>query len=461
MAGPSCPSPPGPGRWPSLPAAAVLTAAVCACSVYANLSWAVTDPADYRFFPPFEPRVNANENWKSAAVTEYARIGGSVAEGKGFANPFGGTTGPTAWMPPALPAILAGLYWVSGGNRTFAMVVLIGLQVLVLVGTGLLVLALARQTAGRVGTGVAAAAFLAGLAGHFHLYFQRTDDCWLVLLALDLVVVGFAWFRPLHRWRGAAGWGLLGGLCALSNPIVGLTWGTGSLVLGWQQRAWGRLALAVAVAGLALAPWTVRNYLVFGRLVPVKSNLAYELYQSQCLQPDGVIQRPTLAQHPGRAGTREAREYEALGESAFLERKGEEFRQAVAANPTNFLDRVAERFVAATLWYVPFDRDREAAHPWAFRASRLTHPLPFLGLLVLVLTATRRPLDRSQWAVIGVYALYLLPYVGVSYYERYVVPLLGVNVLLVTWGAARLLSLISPEGRCRQALFLPPPPAPV
>jgi hypothetical protein len=39
--------------------------------------------------------------------------------------------------------------------------------------------------------------------------------------------------------------------------------------------------------------------------------------------------------------------------------------------------------------------------------------------------------------VIGVYVLYLLPYIGVSYYERYAVPLLGVKVLLVVWGADR------------------------
>jgi hypothetical protein len=46
------------------------------------------------------------------------------------------------------------------------------------------------------------------------------------------------------------------------------------------------------------------------------------------------------------------------------------------------------------------------------------------------------PLER----VIGVYLLYLLPYIAVSYYERYAVPLLGAKVLLVTWAADRLAS---------------------
>ena len=77
--------------------------------------------------------------------------------------------------------------------------------------------------------------------------------------------------------------------------------------MGLRRRAWRRLALALAFAGLTLLPWTVRNFLVFGRVIPVKSNLAYELYQSQCLQPDGLITYRTFDRHPGRFGNRESR----------------------------------------------------------------------------------------------------------------------------------------------------------
>ena len=39
----------------ALPAALAVAVAVIVCSIYANLSFAVADPADYRYFPPFEP----------------------------------------------------------------------------------------------------------------------------------------------------------------------------------------------------------------------------------------------------------------------------------------------------------------------------------------------------------------------------------------------------------------------
>jgi hypothetical protein len=43
-------------------AVAVVVAAVVACAAYANLSFAVTNPASYRFFPPFRAFDNGNSN---------------------------------------------------------------------------------------------------------------------------------------------------------------------------------------------------------------------------------------------------------------------------------------------------------------------------------------------------------------------------------------------------------------
>jgi prepilin-type N-terminal cleavage/methylation domain-containing protein/prepilin-type processing-associated H-X9-DG protein len=429
---------PPPPHWAALIAPGLLVLAVCSCAVYANLSFTVTNPLSYRYFPPFRPHVNENRNNHLGA--EYFNIARSMERGKGFSSPFGEQTGPTAWMPPVMPAILAGLLWVCEENKDAVMTVVIVLQVSVLVATGLLVVTLAGR--GRPWAGLAAAAvYFGGLLCHFRMCFQVTHDSWLVLLAVDLVVAGYCWFQPLRGRLAAAGWGLLGGFCALVNPIVALIWGGFSLLTGVRQRAWVPLAVALATAALTLVPWAARNYHVFGRWVPVKSNLAYELYQSQCLQPDGLISSRTFGSHPyGNAG-RERQEYKQYGEMAFLDRKRDQFWQSVRADPLDFLDRVACRFLGTTLWYVPYDRKEEARQPWVLWTGRLTHPLPFLGFLVLAVTAGWQGLTRPQWVAVGAYWIYLLPYIGVSYYERYGMPLLGVKVLLVVWGGERLLSL--------------------
>jgi hypothetical protein len=416
----------------------ILSVVIVLCAIYANLSFFVASSADYRYFPPFTPNVDANQNKHLGA--EYFNMARALRDGEGFANPFTERTGPSAWQPPVFPVILAGLLWIGDGNRDAVTALVVFLQVFVLIGTGLLVLSLTRRTCKGVGAGTAAVVFVVALLCHFQLCFQWTHDSWLVLLALDVLIAGLCWGRPLSHWLRAVAWGLYGGLCALINPVVGFTWGATSLLLGFRERAWSRLLLAALFAGLALAPWMVRNYQVFGRLIPVKANLAYELYQSQCLQSDGLLQGKTFDLHPYHANTRERQEYKRLGEVAFLEKKREQFWASVEADPLDYLERVGRRAVGATLWYEPF-WDGELKRPWALWMTRLTYPLPFLGLMCLIVTARRERLSWAQWSVIGVYFFYLLPYLAASYYERYALPLLGVKTLLVIWATDRLLAL--------------------
>jgi hypothetical protein len=424
-------------------AALTVSGAVVWCSLYANLALFVERPADYRFFPPFRPGVNKNRNLELG--DECFSIARALLAGRGFADPFQERTGPTAWMPPLLPGILAGLLWACDGDRVAVTAIAICLQAAVLTGTGLLVLALARQLAPCLGAW-AAAVFVVALVSHFHRCFQYPSDCWLMLLLVDLLTAGLCWGRPMGgRWT-AVGWGLFGGVAALASPVVGYTWAVLTCLAGGRQRAWGRLALAAVVAALTVAPWVVRNYHVFGRLIPVKSNLAYELYQSLCLQPDGLLRWATFH---SPAHEVQVRAYRSLGEAAFMELRRQQFWDAVRADPAEFLERVAERFVAATLWYEPYYPDEA---PWAVWGKRLTQPWPFLGLLVLAFTSARRPLHSAQWIAIGVYLLYLLPYVVISYYERYAVPLLGIKVLLVLWGAERLLAFRPSANNSRNTL---------
>lgn len=372
---------------------------------------------------------------------ENFRVACALFAGDGFANPTGDRTGPTAWCAPAYPAVFVTLLWLDHGNHEFVIGAVAVLQVGVLIATGMLVLVLVWQTTKRISAWLAAALFFAGLSYHFGYWFQLATDCWLMLLTFDLLIAGFCWLAPQTSWRRAAGWGIFGGVIAMVNPSIALAWGVLSLVVGIRSGGWSRAGVALLAAVLTLTPWTVRNLWVFGRLIPVKSNAAYELYQTQCLQEEGLFQARTGRLHPSYPGSRERREYKDLGEVAYLDRKRQQFWESVWADPADFLDRVAQRFFGATVWYVPHDRDDEERRPWALWARRLTHPLPFLALVFLLVTAFRDPLCQPQGIVIGVYVLYLLPYVAASYYERYVVPLVALKVLLVLWAVDRLLAI--------------------
>ena len=45
---------------------------------------------------------------------EMGRIGRALATGRGFADPFDGQTGPTAWEPPLYPYLVAGVFRLAG-----------------------------------------------------------------------------------------------------------------------------------------------------------------------------------------------------------------------------------------------------------------------------------------------------------------------------------------------------------
>ena len=240
--------------------------------------------------------------------------------------------------------------------------------------------------------------------------------------------------RTLDFRRGR----LFGGLCAMINPAVALAWGVLSLGIAIRKLRPASLRSRCPHRWACLpAPWTIRNYLVFGRLIPSKSNLYYEMYQAHGLQ--------YAANHPYHKNGKERREYERLGEAEFQDLKRDQLLQAIKANPLTFVNRTAGRFLNATLWYVAFSRRfrRRSA------LDGLDEPTdPPLGV------RCRRIPDRHcllaaqhelQWTVIGVYFVYLVPYIGASYYERYGLPLLGVKVLLVIWATDRLLSWRRPR----------------
>jgi hypothetical protein len=423
---------------PSVPwlAVVVIFIGAYACAIYANLSFTVNRPADFRYFPPFEAGVDGNRN--RLLGSEYFSIAQALAAGEGFANPFKEKTGPTAWMPPILPALMAALLWVSDGDRDFVLIVIVFLQTHVLIATGVLIVALARQTCPRLGTALPVAVFFMGLMADFRLWFQYNHDSWLVLLSLDLLIAALCWLDPLRRWQRAVAWGVFGGVCALINPVVTMSWGMLSLPAAFRQGAWTRFGISVLVATITLTPWIIRNHWVLGRWIPVKSNLFYELYQSQCLQADGLIQSTTFQLHPYGSANRERQEYKALGEMDYVDQKAVHFREAVWAAPLDFLHRVAWRFLGVTLWYVPLDRADVARYPLMMWTSRFIYPVPFLALTFLVATSFRHRFSAIQWTIIGLYGLYLAPYIVIGYYERYALPLLGVKVMLLLWVIDRL-----------------------
>ena len=161
---------------------------------------------------------------------EYYNIGAAVVDGRGFSDPFVIPSGPTAWMPPLLVWLQAGLIALFDGDRYWVMVAVVMLKTLLLCVCGAVIVRHGWRTKeGWVAFGV----FAAFIFSEFHACFSFTHDGWLILAGVTATVFGLASLDRIVRsgtlasWRAIA-WGLLGGLVALSSPVGGFAWAVGT-----------------------------------------------------------------------------------------------------------------------------------------------------------------------------------------------------------------------------------------
>src|SRR5262249_39796890 len=152
-------------------------------------------------------------------------------------------------------------------------------------------------------------------------------------------------------------YGLFWGFALMVNPSLG------SLLpffLGWvayrarkripvapeshaRPISWlGKPALALGVVILCCVPWTVRNYVVFHRFVPLRSNFPLELYIGNNENYDD--KRPRWP--PPITKERETVRYFRMGETAFMDEEMRKAKLFIRAHPRIAAELFGERFVA-------------------------------------------------------------------------------------------------------------------
>ena len=367
---------------------------------------------------------------------EHDSIAVAIREGRGFSDPFRLGTGPTAWMPPVLPYVTAGFYYLSGDDRDSVVTIIACLQGSSVLVTGLMVVVVARRL------NAPAIGYLSIILSYlinFHWLFQRTHDVWLLLLVFNLIWIGAIknWVT-LENWIVAIGWGFLGGVIALCSPVAGLTWAVVTAMSPLlRQEFWfwkdKRFVVMTLVAMATVMPWTIRNRLVLGEWIPIKSNAMFEIWQAQCCDGDGVVDLSTFQRcHPyARWGSEEGERYRELGEVKFVESFRPEIRDAIIASPTDGLFRINRRIATALYWYYPLS----PLHSGLIltRLISVVYCFPAIGF-ILVLCWCPPSLRTLANPVLVIYFVALLPYVLISFYTRYLAPLAGMQMLLILFG---------------------------
>src|SRR6266581_3121389 len=344
---------------------------------------------------------------------ETGAIARSIAEGHGFSSPFGGLTGPTAWIAPVYPYMLALLFKIFGVFTSTSAIAILTLNSFFSALTCIPIYLIAERTVGR-SVGEAAGWIWAG-----GIYFMRWPITWAWDMALSALLLSLLVFfsielgesRSLRKW---AVFGLLWGFAALTNPSLlsvlpfTLAWPAWRLHTKTQRCTAAPspkiarhsvtlrpLVVALVAFVLMVTPWLMRNRLVFGKFVFIRGNLPFEFNM-------GTYQGRNAMGWFGRAPTQNKwryAHYQQIGEMQFVADAKQEAIHFLRHDRGEFLRLTAKRFFdfwdGNSLNYQPFE-------PW--------HPWEYLTLSVLGILGAARALDaRVKGALVLVTTLAIYP----------------------------------------------------
>jgi hypothetical protein len=363
---------------------------------------------------------------------EPLQIAESLVRHGAFANPFQPLpTGPTAHAAPAFPAFVAALIHVtdSEGGGTTAL----QLAALLALATQLALLpALAKRLGIDEATG-AMAAFLLLISG------VETDWLWEasyagLLIVLAMLLVERRASSPVGERRQAR--------TPVAPLVAGTVWGVLLLVnpapivvMPFVERR--RRAMLVAL--LVIAPWLVRNAIVFRHPVFLRDNLGIELAVSNndCATYDFFTNRASncfACLHPNESDAEAAR-LRAIGELAYnRERMGEALRW-MQTHPRRFATLTMQRFAA--FWFP----DRGVA---------ILTLLSVPGLWLLWRRERAPAMRIGAWLVLFPPVYYLTQWIG-----RYRTPVLWATMLPAAYAIVSALRLCVPAPGARAPQLAP------
>jgi hypothetical protein len=364
---------------------------------------------------------------------ETGNIAYALVQGHGFANVFRGDTGPTAWLAPVYPLLLAAIFKVFGAFTFSAFLTIVSLNAAFSAAATVPIFLAARRIAGPAAA-ITAAWLWALFPNAIVMPFEWVWDTSLSALLAATILwatmeLGVGNERP--NWKSWTGYGMLWGFALMTNPSLGsvlpflLAWLTYRAVK-WKAFGWVAPALVLTVVLLCCAPWMLRNYQQFHRLVPVRSNFPFELW----LGNNDVYDLHSPHTRTRITRYEEARAYAQLGEVAFMDDKWRRARGFIASHPALEGELVARRFVATWIGLEsPVQGFRSG--PSLVRWALLCNLIVSLGALVGIIALA---IERSEFlpAVAAFPATFPILYYATHTSLRYRHPIDPVLVLLMT-----------------------------
>jgi hypothetical protein len=301
---------------------------------------------------------------------EVGRIARALATGYGYADPFTGHTGSTAWSPPLYPLILAGIFKLFGIYTPLSAWAILVVNSIFSAAVAPAVYEIATRCydarnpnpnrSVALWSGWLWALYPAASQYAVHWVWETSVTAglfaWTLVVALRVRGIGDCGIgdqptttgNPTQALRKTtllwAIFGILWAMIYLSNPTLVLflpicgIW----MLLGSQPtpRGLSQAALAGVLFLACIAPWIYRNWLAFHAFIPSRSNFGAELYQSMLPEHEGFPWGITVSFVENDP---EYLRYKALGEIAYVQRKSVLAHALIHAHPQRFIAYALKR----------------------------------------------------------------------------------------------------------------------
>ena len=344
---------------------------------------------------------------------ETGAIAYSLATGHGFSSPFGGSTGPTAWLAPLYPALCA-LVFKGFGYFTFASgVVMLAINSVFSALTCIPICRIGELTVGRkVG-------YWSGWIWSAGVLFMRWPTTWVWEMSASALLISILFLQSLQLGKQAsgkrwAGFGLLWGIAALTNPSL-LAFlpaaGLYPVVKLWRghERWFRHAAVSAVVFAVVISPWLIRNRVTLGTWVFIRDNAPFELSLGNYPGSNGM---GWFGKHPSK-NRREYVNYKRMGELPYVASKKQLAIDFVKQYPREFASLCATRVVA--FWRgTALNYSDTRAEPWRPWVYWPLSALMFGGLIVAIAWRV-----DGGWLYCGLMFLYPITYYVIFAHPRY------------------------------------------
>jgi 4-amino-4-deoxy-L-arabinose transferase-like glycosyltransferase len=356
---------------------------------------------------------------------EMGRIGRAIATGRGFADPFGPATGPTAWEPPLYPYLIASVFKLSGIYTHASAFILLSINSVFSALTCIPIYLIARKCFSEK-----VAVWSAwGWALLPTVMYWSTRWVWETSLAAFLLAVIFWLALELENLNGAIPWvgfGMLWGVAVLTNTSL-VTFLPASGLWAWYRRSkagkrsLAGVALAAAFFAATIAPWLVRNYETFGKFIFIRSNFGAELRLGNGPGADGTWMAYL---HPTQNALA-LKQYEDMGEIAYVAERNRQALDFIRADYARFAWLSFKRFIY--YW---------GGRPRSSEMSALVDNSAFLASSILAFWGLGRALRKRQpgaWLFFWLILCYPAIYYFVYPHSRYRHPIEPMMAILIAY----------------------------